>query len=447
MNRFDSRTGTATVILGRRIFLLRFLRTAICIAFLPGVLSAQGLLSLDDCLAAAHRNHLTVRIAEAAARVAVLAHEEQQKSILPKVKLIGSASYAPHSTSEGYDPVITNGGELAAQLSVSANVYDGGARGVRTDQFSLDVTRTQAEERRAHRDLRYAISQAYYDALEAQQLVELHHTRLRELSDYSELVERLFNGGGIKYTDLLRARIALETEQSSARRSEQAFASARITLAEAMGSPRDTSFRVRDVASVASPDSTFSLPDIGPPDNLDIAISDLNAKKSLLEVDLARSERLPSISLNGDVGFLTSLENLNLPPGERVRPFGASVGVSIEHPLFSWGVSDLRIQQRELDAQSADLGTKLLKQGLEAELARMKGSLTSAFDQYSTFQRTLTIAQDHFSLIKAQYAGGGVSSLEVLSAEQLLADTREGLLSSRIDMMKLSARIEQLTAR
>ena len=63
------------------------------------------------------------------------------------------------------------------------------------------------------------------------------------------------------------------------------------------------------------------------------------------------------------------------------------------------------------------------------------------------YERTILDAQDHYALTKAQYAGGSITSLEVLSAEQLLADTREGLLQTRVAGLKILARIEQLSTR
>jgi len=52
-----------------------------------------------------------------------------------------------------------------------------------------------------------------------------------------------------------------------------------------------------------------------------------------------------------------------------------------------------------------------------------------------------------FFLTKSKYAGGGTLSLEVLSAQQLLTDTKLSELQTLAGIQLLVAKMEQLTTR
>jgi len=46
-----------------------------------------------------------------------------------------------HSEILGYDPALSNGGQISGQVIVQQSLYDGGIRGLKSDQLSLDIDR------------------------------------------------------------------------------------------------------------------------------------------------------------------------------------------------------------------------------------------------------------------------------------------------------------------
>jgi outer membrane protein TolC len=64
-----------------------------------------------------------------------------------------------------------------------------------------------------------------------------------------------------------------------------------------------------------------------------------------------------------------------------------------------------------------------------------------------SIRMSLKAAEENFALTKAKYASGGVLSLEVLSAQQLLTDLRLEELDSIADAQLLLAKLEQITSR
>jgi len=66
-------------------------------------------------------------------RSSVLAREEIATGALPQIKLVADPMLAPATTRFGYDPAVTDGGQISAQLSLTQSLYDAGIRGLRSD--------------------------------------------------------------------------------------------------------------------------------------------------------------------------------------------------------------------------------------------------------------------------------------------------------------------------
>jgi outer membrane protein len=411
--------------------------------------SGERVLSLDDCLRVALQQSLAVKSADNAVHSVQLAHEEIGRTALPQVAVDGKALSAPNSDRFGYDPAVTDGGQFSAQIGVQELLYDGGVRGLRADQLDVDISRFRTEQRRVQRDLKYTVTIAFLDLLQSQHEAALQQQRVDELSDYLGLVNRLFYGGAVGYTDVLKTEVSYENARVMLRRAIQLHTVARVSLAEAMGVPHDTTFSVTGTLDTPDGDAINSLLyrlNADTLHNLDLQISKSNVQRSMIEVDVVRRERFPSISLAGDFGLLSSGDNLYHPAERRASVLGYSIGISVGNLLFNWGATDLRIQQRELDAENMQLFYEQQRRGLVAELVRLRVQIASAVEELHSISRTLKVAEDNFALTKAQYAGGGTTALEVLSAEQLLADNRLADLQTRADLHRFLARASQLIA-
>jgi outer membrane protein TolC len=415
-----------------------------------GSLSAisQRVFTLDDCIQIALKENLAIQSSENEIQLAKLAHEENGKTIFPQIKVEAKALHAPDPKNFGYDPAITDGGQYSAQLVVQESLFDGGARSTKSNQLQIDIQRTQAERRKNERDLQYDVTIAFLNVLQASEELNLEQKRVSELSNYLELVKSLSLGGGTNYTDLLKTEVSFENAKIAHHKSNQSYLDAKYSLMETMGIPGDTAFSISGTLEIPDSIAIDSLTRELAVDSLhsiDLSIANFNIQKSLLDVDLARSERYPTISLSGDFGILTSGDNLRLPVDQKESVIGYSIGISVENLLFNWGMTDLRIQQQQLAAQNLRLSYNRQQRALQTDITRLRNQLKSTSDQLYLIDQIIKKAEDNYILTKAQYTGGATTALEVLSAEQLLSENRQADIQTRTDFKRLIAKIEQLT--
>jgi outer membrane protein TolC len=391
-----------------------------------------------------------MRSAQNAIRTAELSHAELSTTKFPQIKLGASSIYAPSSGSFGYDPALSNGGQVAGQVMVQQSLYDGGIRGLKSDQLSIDIDRLAKEKRIAERDLVFSVRQAFVETLRSEKEIVLQEESVRQLRDYLDIVRRLSKVGSAAYTDVLKTELQLSNAQLSYQKATEEFAVAKYSLAELIGMPLDTTFNiVGSLNDTTNTEIDSSLLNANPDSlsSLEMSAASLAVKRSLMDVELTKHENYPTVLFMGDAGLLTSGDNLRLPHDERVSMFGFSFGVALEIPLVNWGATDLRVQQKQLDADNLRLQSELLQRFITTESRKARLQIMKQRERLRSIQNNLKSAEDNFLLTKSKYAGGGTLSLEVLSAQQLLTDTKLSELQTLADIQLLAAKMEQLTTR
>jgi outer membrane protein TolC len=369
------------------------------------------------------------------------------KTRLPQLKVSSEVSYAPTSGTFGYDPAITDGGQVGGRVSVEQSLYDGGVRNLKSGQLSVEHSALTKEKELGERDLKLTVEQLFIGGLQSQRAIELQQESARQLKEYLELVERLSKGGAASYTDVLKTQMQLQSVERSIQKAHASLASAKYALSELMGGSIDTSFALSGSLGALLPNRRADGTAMDLTQNLDIALAALNINKSTFETELARSERLPVISAIADAGVLTSFDNLRLSTPERAGVYGYMVGITLEVPLFTWGATDLRIQQRELATQALSLQLEGIKRSVATEYQKTQLQLSKSDERLRSIRTSLKAAEENFALTKAKYAAGGVLSLEVLSAQQLLADLKLEELETIAESELLLAKLEQITSR
>jgi outer membrane protein len=416
---------------------------------LPIAIHAGESLTLDQCLSAARSNSLIIRQSGLSIRSAELSRKELATTRLPLLNFSAGASIAPSTTNFGYDPAITDKGQLSSQLVFEQPLYDGGRRTARGAQIDLDIQRLTKEQQQAVHDLELEVKQDYVECLRARSELALTEQSTSQLDEYLQLVKSLNAGGAVAYTDLLRTQVELQNARIAATRAEQVLSFSKYALAELMGTPGDTSFALSD--SLAEPaqaevDSFLSRSRLDTLQNLDLSVARLGYERSLADIHEAELERMPSLSFVGDAGYLTSRGNLQLTKAESASGLGYSVGLAFELPLFDWGGRKLRVQQLELSAESVQLRSGLIRRSLVTEYDRNVLLYESAHARLRSIKANAKTAEDNFLLTKSKYAGGSAPASDVLSAQQLLTESRLSEIETLAELATIQAKLERITA-
>ena len=410
----------------------------------PALAAPSRILTLDQCIALARKNSPNLRAADNALSSAALARKGLSGARLPQVRASGTASAAPVFNRFGYDPAITDHGQLSAQIIAEEKLYDGGIYGLKARQMQLDLESLGIARKISERDLVFSIKQAYIEILRAREEITLQRQSLSQVADYYDLVKNLNAAGRVHYTDVLKTGIQLSSANASLEKAEEAAALAKYELSGIMDAAPDTAFEITGSLNDISIESTDTTAAGGAPRSLESASNDLGITRSGLDAEIIHREKFPTLSLIADAGFLSSLDP---PAADHWNRFGYSAGVSLEVPLMDWGQRRLREQQQRLAVENARYQAEAFDRALTIELHSLSLQIRNLERRLGNLRSTAKDADDNYSLTKSKYLGGAAPVTEVLAAQQLATDTRIEELGARSDMLKLSARAARILAR
>lgn len=441
---------TKTIDLNEQGRMVRFLLllTFVSLAGFSAQVMAGEALTLDSCLSVARRRSPELKTAQFAVDAARQNREMTTKSHLPQIKLVGDAGYAPASLNFGYDPAVSNGGEMGARILGEQALYTGGRYSLELRQASTQVEQSAVSRQQRQRDLTFAVRQAFIQLLMSKQQHDLRILSVDRLSDYSDLVTAMHQSGAVGYADLLNAQVETSRAKINADLTSQAVTSARLELSRLLGFPADTSYAISgSLDSLLTPaaDTNAAIPEIDADNNLEVNSARLDYRQSQLGLSLTRSQWKPTVSVTADAGVVTSRENLLLPRGERYNSTGYSVGLAVEMPLWDWGKRKADVAKGRNEVRVAQGNLEIVRRDLLSDYRNVRSRLLTARRRLISIRQIAQTAEKSYLLNKAQYADGSATASDVLLAEQALTDTQQSEIETLAEIQSLKARLDQIT--
>jgi outer membrane protein len=340
--------------------------------------------------------------------------------------------YAPDS---GYNIAVTNGGEYGVQLVTGLPLYDGGVKNSLVDQAATNVILARLDTQRTKSELAFSVRLAYYGLLRAQSELRIREDGVRRLQEYVTLLEQLQSGGAATETDVLKARVDLNNAAVAAEALRQSVCNSKLLLNNLMGKPPQEPI---EVAAAPAIDTTTAA-DTLPADNFDLRVLKCDVEATSMDIAVARSERLPTLSVAGDVGAL------GLKVEDWRREKGYSVLLSLDVPIFTWGEIGDRIQQKQLVRTQKLLELEAKRRDLETEWRTTITGLEQSKRAIAEYSRNVDIARNNYLSAKTRFAGGSGSSLEVLDAHRLLVETQIYANNSEFQLRTAAANLIRLS--
>jgi outer membrane protein TolC len=290
------------------------------------------------------------------------------------------------------------------------------------------------------RDLRRAVATAYYRALLTRRIVGIIQSALAESRSFEKRVQLLYQGGEAAQADVVKAA------------AQAAFLEQAVNAAElesSLAGQELASFWTREVAGpLALADVLEEEP--APPEQeageatpymKRLEFSFLDAQKRGFQADVrrARSALLPQL----DVAFQYGIDSTALRIGDR----GYAAIVNLTIPIFDWNrarsaMEQGRLRQRQVEASRA-MAERTLSKEYQGALARVK----QLFAQISLTRQQAKLAEDDLRLSRIRYEGGEGLALDVVTAQNQLAQARSNYYTAMANYLNAKADLEVAAGR
>jgi cobalt-zinc-cadmium efflux system outer membrane protein len=317
--------------------------------------------------------------------------------------------------------------------SVQLPIELGGKRSARIAVANSQSARAEINAAIAAADLRLRVTQAYIEAAAAEQRLAIarDQTRLAE-NAFKAAQTRVKAGAGApidqQRADVLRVNTGV-AEQKAVRDAEVARANLIRLVGQPVAGPLDLAWFTNVQHLTYGPQ-----PPTAAEGTLAFVAARTDVNTASARVRLARSQRIPDVTISAGARRLAATNDT-----------AAVVGLSVPLPLFNNGAAAVRQAQAERD--QADAERRLAALNVEQDIASAEADLTNAREAArATGGPVLNAAMEAARIARIGYAQGKFSQLDLLQAEQTLADTRAAYANALVDYHQAEARLARLTA-
>ncbi len=366
----------------------------------------QTTLTLDDALRAARAANAHLPIAALNVSIALQQLREAQARRKPRLILDGDAH-------DGAPRAYTSG-DARLQAIGADTLFDGGR--MRANQTNAEhIARAAAAGYRVtQKDVDLGVRLRFADGLDAQRTIEIRRSSLDRLRAYLLLIEARQAAGQGVTSDVLRTRARVASQEADIADAERAFDEAQVDLNDLMGRPPREPLALEPLPAPTPIRVSMGAPWLTVPD---VAQADALAAAARASVAIARADRLPQLSVTGDIGWLPTLGNSSAGTGlNSGSGGGAELTLWFTWPLWDAGVFKARLAQAQLAVRQAADSAVVVRRQAQLEWSRAVEQLDDLYRIVQLRTRTVPIARDSYLQAESMYRGGVGTALDVLDA-------------------------------
>ncbi len=430
---------------------------AACALFLPAAALSQALtadsvptITLPQALEAARTSNPALAAGEAGVRTARAARLAVTGEYLPT---LGLASSAGRGTSIQGANAVTNGIPVPSTaralddlygtgIATSVPIYTGGRRGAEKRSAVALQTAADASMTAAQYDVRLSTKAAYFDALRAQELVDVAKAQVAEAQEAMLDAQRRLHAGTSTRSDVLRAQVTLSGAQDALATAVANADATQFALGRAIGS---------DGPAKPAPLSDTSVVRLAVPRDSIVAAAlrsaptaraaNANASSASAEVGAARAQYYPEVLASGGYGWL---EQRSINP----RPVGGwTLQLGISYPAFNGFQREAGVMRAEAAANAAQSAAVDTERGVRVDAVRAYDQVNVAAERIGLARQAVQAATEDLRVQQARYRAGASTFLDELTSESALTQAQTSLVQARYDYQIARATLERVLGR
>lgn len=324
---------------------------------------------------------------------------------------------------------------LAASLEASQLLFNGSYL-VALEASKTFVNLSEQNLQQAEIDLKYSVTQSYYNALIAKEQVKLLEMNTENLSKILFETEELNKSGFVEEMDVDRLRLTLNNLKTQIFSAERGAELALNALKFQMGMEDTTSIELSESLQdiVAGLEEMAVDESFSPENRPEYRLLDQQERLNELDIKNYRWQRLPNLAAFASYQQQFQNDGFDVFDGDFWFPTFV-VGLQLNVPIFQGLGKNAQIKQRELMAVQLRDGKDLLKQSFNLEITQAKTNFTNALEQMKSQEENIKLAQKIYDTAIIKYNEGLGSSLEVNSAESSLFETQGLYVQSLLNLV------------
>jgi outer membrane protein TolC len=314
-----------------------------------------------------------------------------------------------------------------------------------------DLRRTQAAEAAAKakleiasRGLAVTVAQTFYGLAAAQRKYATAQTAFSEAERFLKISHDLEQGGEVAHSDAVKAEIQFNDRQRGILEAKLAMDQARLALAVILFPTLEQNFTVADDLDLAPALPSFEEARmLASKNNPDIGAATATLAAANSEVRVARSAHFPTLGFDYWYGIDANHFAIHNPDG--IRNLGYAAAATLEIPIWSWGATQSKVRQAELNRDRTKVELSFTQRENAANLQQFFQEATTSRSQLDLLRKSFELAGEALRLTTLRYQAGEATVLEVVDAQNTLTQTHDAYDDAQAHYRVSIAELQTLT--
>ncbi|WP_101542487.1 TolC family protein [Bacteroides cutis] len=400
---------------------------------------------LQKCIDYALQQNITIRKNRLNAESTEVDVKTAKASLFPSLSASVSQRIVNRPNSE--TNTIINGDNITSSQSktsyngtygIDANwtLYNGSKRLNTLKQQRLNNRIAELNVAQSENSIEESITQVYVQILYAAEAVKVNKSTLEVSKAEYERAQALFAAGSIAKSDLAQLEAQVSTDKYQVVTAQATLQDYKLQLKQLLELDGEEEMNLYIPAlndeNVLSPlpaktDVFHAALTIRP----EIEASKLDVKASELDIDIARSGYIPTLSLSAGIGS-TNANGSDFTFGEQIKQnWNNSLGLTVSIPIFNNRQTKSTIQKAKLQKQTSELSLLDEQKTLYKTIEGLWLDANSAQQRYVAAVEKLKSTQTSYDLIQEQFNLGMKNTVELLTEKNNLLNAQQETLQAK----------------
>lgn len=413
-------------------------------------------LSLHDAIQAAIDNNVNVRLLRERIAAAQSAANTSLGALLPNLSGYATGrNQTVNLAAFGIPQNALSALGLPGGVTQPFDVYDARASLVqnifslsliqrwRAARTGVDVASLEAEVTK--RDVMATTGLLYMEAIRAEAAVKARQADIELSQQLLKLAQDRKKAGVATGLDVTREEVQLENTRQRLLVAQNDQESAKLNVIRALGIDFDVRLTLTDELSLVNvaPQSPADALLAAHENRTELKAQVTRQKLASLSLSSVTSERVPSLSFNGDYGWI------GLKPDDALAT--RSVGLMLSVPIFDGGQREGRISENRSRVRQESIRMKDVSDQITLEVRNALLTLDSSTQQVAVAEKGIELAMKELTFARDRFAAGLATNIEVTNAQTSVARARDNLIealfrfnASRINLARAKGELEQI---
>ena len=393
--------------------------------------------SLQDCIAYAIDNNITVKDAVLGKSSAEVDYDRAKSSRLPNLN--GSATQSL-SHGNSIDPITSD--YVSEQIhstnlgiSSSVSLFQGFQINNQIKQSKLLVDQNSFFVEVAKNNIELSVVQAYLQTLYSKEDIVISENDLIASEKEVERAKSRLDAGTIALNDYTDAQSQAATNKYDVITAKNNYEQQLLTLKQLLElGPMDTleieSIDTGAILMKAIPDkmevyknALGSLPEI--------SAGKLNIQINEKELDIAKGGYLPTLSLTGSIGSgYTSIDYTDFTD-QLNNNFNQKIGLNLSIPIFNRYQTKAQVQTAKINIEKARLQLKDTEKGIYKNVETAWQNVLSSRDQLGAAEASREAAEESYRLAQKKYELGALNTTDLIISQNRYSNAQQNYIQAK----------------